>query len=117
MNSQFRTRYNQAVKEIRSHGVKFRTNYRACCRGCASLEIRENYNTDSYGFIYGGQGMNIKIQEDKITNNTGIINKVYIDYSNEETGNIIKNAFQNNGFQIDWSGNPAERIKVNVNIN
>ena len=114
--NKFRTRYNQSVKEIRANGVKFRTNYTACCRGCASAEIAHKYNTDTYGFVYGGQGTKVYIQEDKVTNNTGVVNKVYIDYSTKQAGNIIKTAFENNGFTVSWSGDTAERIGVNVSV-
>lgn len=107
------TRFNQALKEIRSAGVKARRNVMGCCRGCA---IGAGHENDNKPFIehYGGQGNRMMFEGDyawytSAKSSNKPIKKLYFSHDGlvvagqlTEAGQAVLDAFERNGIVIDW---------------
>lgn len=125
------TRWNAAIKEIRSNGVKLRQNVQQCCRGCIEYKDigLEEDSATPYAYTYGGQGCAVKWIEGEPfyrdpankmirTHRTHLLERVraseaYWNHGNG-SGAVIKEAFEAQGFEVAWGGSEDYAIVVTL---
>ena len=107
-------RFTNALKAIRKQGITARKNVMGCCRSCIDLGLAENVPVIWH---YGGQGNRQTIQGDDYNFST-----VYFSHSNladgEEltpSGVAVVEAFESQGFKVDWERNQWKTIRVQLN--
>lgn len=123
-----KTRYQAAVRKIRSHGIKYRFNVMACCRGCISPEqigVASDYQP--YAYSYGGQEQRIKWDEagnayqgnknsrrSRFTaSNVHESPTLYLNHGND-SAQVLVEAFENQGFEVEWNGQDYECVSVRL---
>ena len=115
-------RWNDAVREIREHGIKFRRNVMKCCRSCIELSdlgLKEG-STVPYAYTFGGQGLAWKwflgvpvLRRTPTTRSSARVMRTWIYFgSTVETGDIVYNAMKNAGLPVEWDGTMSSAIEV-----
>lgn len=119
-------RYAAAVKAIRKSGVSIRQNVSACCRGCAEpFKTTKGFDkkTTPYAWNFGGQGGAIRwdkagqstllSKEQAAWTHSAPTQKVYFNHGNGSAERIVA-AFEEEGFEVTWDGNPLSCVEVTV---
>lgn len=118
-------RYAAAVKAIRKSGVSIRQNVSACCRGCAEpFKTTKGFDkkTTPYAWNFGGQGSALRWAEngqEAIVSRRGYgysevaEDTVYFNHGNGSAERIVA-AFEEEGFEVTWDGNPLSCVEVTV---
>jgi len=104
-------RFNNALKAIRKQGITARRNVMGCCRSCIDLGLADNVPVI---WQYGGQGNRHTISGDDYNYST-----VYFSHSNladdeglTPSGVAVIEAFESQGFEVDWERNNYKTIRV-----
>ena len=104
-------RFNNALKAIRKQGITARKNVMGCCRSCIDLGLADNVPVIWH---YGGQGNRQIISGDDYN-----FSAVYFNHSNladdeklTPSGVAVIEAFESQGFEIEWERNEWKTIRV-----
>lgn len=116
-------RWQEAVKVIRAQGITARQNARKCCRGCLTIDLNNELGPDArWAFTYGSQLSGFRWDSDTIMmkregRGAGAYKAegVYWYFKSEGVAQIVKDAFEAQGFTVDWDGSPMQAVRVLVN--
>lgn len=127
------TRYKQAVKDARAAAkaagvpIKIRQNVMTCCRGCTSNEdlgLPKDDDSTAYAYTFGGQGNRIQWRKGNpvfgarkpkgygYMESASLETKAYWNHGNGSAP-FLKEAFEANGFEVEWDGSDAQCVIVN----
>jgi len=116
-------RFNAALKNLRSVGIKTKMNYSSCCRSCANL------GTDPYIAMYGGQGNAYGWVEGvmyyrsdiaaakrhyRTPSQTKRVERVFIEFNDINAAEAAAVAFGAEGFGIEWNGKDSHCVEVKM---
>lgn len=116
-----RERWNLAIKAARKTGVKIQQNIPGCCNGCSEpfkgVKTFDPASTPAAWFI-AAQDQGIKWHEDGLAVLPGDFTytdtkSVYFNHANGGA-QAVADAFREQGFEVEWTGNDAQCVKVAV---
>lgn len=118
--------WKNAIKTIRSNGIRVRQNVMQCCRGCVTADkLGMKTNSDPIVWTYGGQGNAYTIELDDIWYRGGngwrygsnVVDEIYWNHDNltDSQKSIVWWAFTDNGFVVDWDKSDSQCIRIVFN--
>ena len=118
-----KTRFFNALKEVRRHGVKVRQNVKVCCNGCMTADMLGLTDEDQmYAYTFGGQGQAYKWSDDNetpmVTPDFGRryskpLDSILLYWGNGSAPLLVK-ALEDNDFDVEWDGSDHQCVKVNL---
>lgn len=117
-----RERWNLAIKALRKSGVAVQQNIGGCCNSCSEpfkgVKSFDPESTPAAWFIFA-QDQGIKWHKDGLA----VVPKqytvleqakpVFFNHANGSAARIVE-AFEAQGFDVEWDGNDATSVKVTV---
>lgn len=136
MTLETKTRFQNALKEVRANGVRVRQNVMECCPGCITeKKLGMKDSSEAYAYTYGGQGQAYSWVD--TVNDTVPVNRRDFNAYNKSmssygyrrvrepqpidsiqfhwgngSAEILVNAFKNNGFEAEWNGTDYMCVEV-----
>lgn len=129
-------RFTSAIKASRQKNqFRVRVNVMGCCRSCISADHDET-DKRAYAYAFGGQGMaftwfegemfyremvnkmkrrnhaHASVRDALQRSASGRVKVVYFNFDTVEVAQSLRNAFEAEGFTVEWDGTEEQCVQV-----